>query len=63
MTQEGGLVEYALKDGSKSFIAAGEIDHVTRWEDEEIGGIHTKSVEVIKVVDASRVIEQWSRLK
>jgi hypothetical protein len=63
MTREGGLVEYTLKDGRKNRIAAGEIDHITRWEDEEIGGIHTKSGDVIKVVDVGRVIEQWSRLK
>jgi len=63
MTQNGGLVEYALKDGRKKHIAAGEIDHVTRWEDEDIGGIHTKSGDVITVVDVSRVIEQWSRHK
>ena len=61
--QRGGFIEYTKKDGSKGRIAASEIDHITRWEGDEGGGIHTKSGDVINVIDVSKVIEQWKRVK
>lgn len=59
----GGFVEYTRTDGTMGRIAASEIDHITRWEDDKVGGIHSKPGDVINVIDISRVIEQWRRLK